>query len=606
MFFSVVVFSVLVLVGDVVKDKSLPTVIKGQLDLSKIDFYQTKSVPLDGDWSFYWQELRKPQDINEENSSIDFFKVPSTWNTQKHRGKDLALHGAATYQAEVTLNKQYERLAIRIPSIGTAYQLYIDDQLLAEGGKVAFDAKDSIAKYHPGIFDFSPQSETFTITVLVSNHQFQWGGFWESLRVGLPSELFKQQYAKGFRNSFLIAVFITVCIFNLIQFSLNPTNRLPLLVALISASLAIRELEASQILQFSDIYYWNFEAGVRISFLTFAATTPIYMLYFYYMFPKDYYRSVMIFINAVAITYSLIILLTPSLLFSTFMPYFQVFMIPALLFLMSGIILAVIRKRPNANLLFVGSMMLFTCVVNDILHSMNVIDTLILSSFGLVAFLMCQNYLTYTYFINAGIENKVLDVRLKERNEKLEELSSTLEHQVIQRTSELARANQKLEVLVNEDPLTCLLNRRGLMQHINQAKQEFDVFQRPFCLVLIDFDHFKKLNDQLGHDVGDIVLETGGIIMKGMVKEHGFAGRWGGEEFLVLLTDCEIKEGKKIAEDIREQIYFDLTSQIKHSITITLGITQCRNGDTIDMCLKRTDLALYEGKKLGRNRVISA
>jgi diguanylate cyclase (GGDEF)-like protein len=219
---------------------------------------------------------------------------------------------------------------------------------------------------------------------------------------------------------------------------------------------------------------------------------------------------------------------------------------------------------------------------------------------------MCQNYLTYTYFIKAGIKNKELDVTLKERNQKLEVLSTTLEQQVSQRTNELAKANQKLEVLVNEDPLTCLLNRRGLMQHINQAKQDFEVFQTPFCLVLIDFDHFKKLNDELGHDVGDNVLETGGIIMKEMVKDKGYAGRWGGEEFLVLLTNRTLDQGKKVAEDIREQVYFDLTSQIKHSVTITLGITECKTGDSIDTCLKRTDLALYEGKKLGRNRVISA
>jgi hypothetical protein len=293
-FFAVVVFSVLVLVGDIVRDKSLPSVVKGKLDLSKVSLDQKKSVPLDGDWSFYWQQLLNPKDINEENSSIDYLAIPSTWNTQEHRGQALSKYGAATYQATIKLDKQYERLAIRVPSIGTAYKLYVDERLVAEGGNVALDKNDSIAKYYPGIFDFTPKSDAITITLQVSNHEFNWGGLWESLRLGRPTELFKQQNAKSFRNAFIIAVFITVCIFNLIQFSLNPTNRMPLLVALISVSLAIRELEASQLLQFADIYYWEFETAILINFLTFTATTPIYMLYFYHTFPKDYNRKILI------------------------------------------------------------------------------------------------------------------------------------------------------------------------------------------------------------------------------------------------------------------------------------------------------------------------
>lgn len=605
-FFTVVVFSVLVLVGDIVKDKSLPSAIKGKLDLSTVNLYSKKSIPLNGEWSFYWQQLLNPNEITEKNTSIDFISIPGTWNTQKYRGRPLPKHGFASYQLKIKLDKSYERLAIRVPSIGTAYELFIDDELISKGGVVGKTAEESEAKYHPGIFDFTPNQNTITITLKVSNHEFEWGGLWENLRIGLPTELFKQQNAKSFRNAFIVAVFITVCIFNLIQFSLYPINRMPLLVALISASLAIRELEASQLLQFADIYYWEFESSVTLNFLTFAATTPIYMLYFYHSFPKDYNRKAVLLINSVAIAYSILILISPAKLHSSLMPYFQVFMIPVMLFLIFGMILAVVRKRPNANLLFIGSMTLFVFVINDILHSMDIIESLILSSFGLVAFLMCQNYLTYTYFIKAGIKNKQLDKTLTERNQKLEMLSSNLEQQVNQRTAELAKANERLEVLVNEDPLTCLLNRRGLMNYIEQAKQDFDVFKKPFCLILIDFDHFKKLNDELGHDVGDIVLETGGIIMKEMVNKKGYAGRWGGEEFLVLLTDCELAEGKQFAEDIREQIYFDLTSQIKHAVTITLGITQYLENDTIDACLKRTDIALYEGKKLGRNRVISA
>ncbi len=169
----------------------------------------------------------------------------------------------------------------------------------------------------------------------------------------------------------------------------------------------------------------------------------------------------------------------------------------------------------------------------------------------------------------------------------------------------LEKANIKLEDISRKDPLTNISNRRDILEKVEYETLRFERNKQTFCIVMGDLDHFKSVNDRYGHECGDYVLkELVDTIVSGLRKQD-IVGRWGGEEFILLLPETKIDGGKVAAEKIRrkiaqkEFIYHDKIIPI----TITFGVSEYSNEKDIDGCIKEADIALYKGKNKGRNRV---
>lgn len=585
------------------RDKGYPTAVNGLFDLSSLSLQKTKSIPINGDWKFYSQQLLLASEIKALTDPSFYISVPGVWNNQVVDETTLDGEGYGTHSLNIQLDKEYPQLSLKLPIIGTSYRVYINDELLSSAGVVNEDPSNAQSSYEHKIVNFAPPSNQFTIVVQVSNYGFFYGGIWNEIRIGLPEALQKEQGKIILQSTFMIAIFFTICGFNFIQFSLSTYNNIPLLIACICILLAFRELEQSQILYLVDIFYIPFDWSVRINYLSFYGGIPLALQYFKQSYSGEYNRRVIQIMNAICIGFCLSALLTPISFFSPFMPVFQMFAIVVLLYMTIGIILAVIRKRKHAKLMLIGTVIFLLLAVNDILHNLEIIDSVSLTNFGLVAFVMCQNYVIYSVFIAASRENKLLNTELQQRNKDLETFSMSLEQQVNLRTSELANVNKKLQNLANEDPLTGLLNRRGLMQHIEQAKINYDQNKQPFCLVLIDFDEFKQLNDTLGHDMGDKVLSSSSDVIRESIREVDAAGRWGGEEFLVLIANTGLDVAVEIAERIRNDVAHKISLKVNQKVSITVGIAQCKADESVESCLKRADNALYKGKKRGKNVV---
>jgi diguanylate cyclase (GGDEF)-like protein len=125
----------------------------------------------------------------------------------------------------------------------------------------------------------------------------------------------------------------------------------------------------------------------------------------------------------------------------------------------------------------------------------------------------------------------------------------------------------------------------------------------PFCILLIDFDKFKHINDHLGHAAGDKVLVQGAQIILKNLRNQDRIARWGGEEFLIILPGCHVDGAKIVADKIRVKVRDTLTSSLQHPVSVTIGVAEFAQNDNISRCLKRADAALYRGKETGRDRV---
>ena len=167
----------------------------------------------------------------------------------------------------------------------------------------------------------------------------------------------------------------------------------------------------------------------------------------------------------------------------------------------------------------------------------------------------------------------------------------------------------KLETVLKElaatDPLTGLYNRREydlLFKHeIERAKR----MNTPLSVGIIDLDHFKKINDTYGHSAGDEVLKQTAVLFRENLRSMDIIGRWGGEEFIILLPGIAIDQanltGNRLLQALESTNIDAGTVSIK--ITATIGLTQLLRDDNMDKVIRRADDALYKGKEAGRNRV---
>ncbi len=164
-------------------------------------------------------------------------------------------------------------------------------------------------------------------------------------------------------------------------------------------------------------------------------------------------------------------------------------------------------------------------------------------------------------------------------------------------------AKEALILRSNYDPLTNLLNRRGFETSYKTAFTSHKRKKAPFSLLFLDIDHFKKINDTYGHDIGDIVLKKLAQILKSNLRESDIIARWGGEEFVIVLNDTSAKAAKEVAQKLRKAIE-NFSEKPLPKFTISIGVTDGSFEKSLDELVKEADTALYEAKKSGRNKVV--
>ena len=172
---------------------------------------------------------------------------------------------------------------------------------------------------------------------------------------------------------------------------------------------------------------------------------------------------------------------------------------------------------------------------------------------------------------------------------------------VIRMLSRMSCTIRQLNIETHTDPLTGLLNRRGMQEVLDRWGLE----QRAFAVILLDLDHFKQINDVHGHDGGDQVLKAFGNLMRQQLRPGDVACRRGGEEFTVLLADATLAQAGQVAERLRQRMVAQPLAGL--AVTASLGVAHYPStSPQLEEVLKRADAALYQAKAEGRNRVKSA
>ena len=161
----------------------------------------------------------------------------------------------------------------------------------------------------------------------------------------------------------------------------------------------------------------------------------------------------------------------------------------------------------------------------------------------------------------------------------------------------------KFKHLAMTDTLTGVYNRYKTNYELDLQILHASRYHEAFSIIMIDIDFFKKINDTYGHDIGDSVLQELSSLISSNIRKTDCFGRWGGEEFLLILPHQNQKKALVLASKIKEAIKAH-QFKIVNSITISIGLTQYKEGDTKEEILKKADDALYLAKKAGRDLII--
>ncbi|MCQ6557114.1 sensor domain-containing diguanylate cyclase [Paenibacillus mendelii] len=173
--------------------------------------------------------------------------------------------------------------------------------------------------------------------------------------------------------------------------------------------------------------------------------------------------------------------------------------------------------------------------------------------------------------------------------------------EIEQKQQELMEMNAVLVELSVTDKLTGLKNRRFFQEQLEEQIMQYNQAGVPFSLFIVDIDHFKKVNDNWGHQMGDYVLEKLAVILKSHSRKVDIVARYGGEEFVLILPTMDAAESKMKAEILRQAV--TQSAWETGSITVSIGIATFTSADTDTTILKKADQALYASKENGRNRV---
>ncbi|MCS7304828.1 MAG: GGDEF domain-containing protein [Thermoguttaceae bacterium] len=187
------------------------------------------------------------------------------------------------------------------------------------------------------------------------------------------------------------------------------------------------------------------------------------------------------------------------------------------------------------------------------------------------------------------------------------QVNERLQHRLQQAEEKLQQQAQQIQTHLAEartDPLTGLPNRRAFDDELVRRLAEWKRKGALFCLLLVDVDHFKQLNDQYGHPTGDYLLRQLGELLQTAVREMDLVARIGGEEFAILLPSTNLPDAMRVAQRVRAAVVdspLEVASDQRIRMTVSLGLTAVRPGDHPLLILRRADQALYTAKQAGRD-----
>ncbi len=403
---------------------SIQQKVKGELDLQNWDFEKGGYVRLDGDWIFYWNELKTPEEIMQAVVSGNYpsIKVPGSWNDFVLDGKKVGSHGFATYVLRIHLPESEvgKILTLKIPHVGTAYKLYLENELLSKNGIVGKTKEEMNPQYRTFIKSFIVNKKSILLTMHVSNFHHRKGGLrFDSISLGKEEQLQSLQSNNTIYIFFLMGSLIIMCIYHLGLFFLRKEDVASLVFGIFCFLVAARLLFVGDVWITSIFPNMDWNWMYRLEYLSLFLSAPTFVLFTYFVFPREFHKNVIYVSLPIYSILCTIVLFTKPDIFSLSLLFFQVLAVLNSLYSFYVIILAVFHRKEGAIAAWIGFVLFLITIINDLLYNNEVYFTGYgnLLPLGVFLFIFSQSFILSQIFANAFKSVKVLSDNLSRTNE---------------------------------------------------------------------------------------------------------------------------------------------------------------------------------------------
>jgi signal transduction histidine kinase len=425
--------------------------INGEMDLTNWNFENQGDVALDGDWDFYWNQFLSPKEILEKensqtlNKQKDFLSIPGNWKGKIIDKLPLAGSGYATIHLFVKLLAGTDGMAIRIPVIGTANKVWIDDKLIFEAGKIGKSKEEMVAYLMPEnyLLNFQNKNE-FHITVQISNYMDRTGGVWGNFVFGTAKDIFKQKITTLSLEMMVFGGLFIMGIYHFGLFYTRTKDKSTLFFGLFCINFAIRSIVTEERILMTTFPSLTFDFTYRLEYICGYLAFPFFVSFMYYLFEQEmnkrYMKTVWLFISFLCAT----VFFFPHYEYTHFLIFFEILVCLSIPYLLYANFSAIFNKKDGALTSFLGIIILAIGAVIDILHNEHIVFWHYVTPFTLFGFLFFQSFSLSTKFSKAfqisedqSIELKKQRNTLTEINNELTSLQKELEQKVKLRTEEL-------------------------------------------------------------------------------------------------------------------------------------------------------------------------
>jgi diguanylate cyclase (GGDEF)-like protein len=493
---------------------------------------------------------------------------------------------------------------ILVSDYSDAYRLWVNGVLMDENGSL------SDGRYAHRIIEINPDnyvsnSEGYILDIVMQRHELNVAApSFGHIMIGSLSALNKSDNIRIALNALASGIYALFFILSIFLFYSGMKEKHILLFSITNLVSLIRSLFLVNPIFIGFISSLPFNVIVKTELITAILNSILIFLLYESMFKGYVARWLK---SSILIFNSTIILLAAI---SNIMPFkigLQSFYFPliAICFFPTAYIniRAILDRKANTLLLFVGMMVY---AFSAFFQAASVKGLIPLSPISI--HMNIAQYGSLFYFILFGT---VLMIDYGRRYTEINSLKNKyankneyLEKALERRMNELNELNSFLTIKAASDSLTSLLNHSAIIENLESEIIRASRYGNDLALMMFDVDYFRKINTQYGHLEGDRVLVHLSRKISGLLRHNDNLGRYGGEEFLAILPETELKEAMSVAERICRSIDSMDSDPVLSQITISIGVTEYNSGDEVQDMIKRADLQLYKAKDAGRNQVI--
>jgi PAS domain S-box-containing protein len=367
------------------ENKPQPLAKKGVLDLRQWNFNDNGTVKLAGEWEFYWQTLASPDQLNNNDLTVEYITVPKPWNNTVINGQSIPGSGFATYRLKVIAGEK--QIGLKVLDISSSSQIFANGDLIYSAGSPGTTREESIPSYTPSVITVNNITDRLDIVVHVSNFHHYKGGLWEPLTIGKVSHLSAEREKELGKSSLFFGAIWIIGFYHLILFLIRQKDTSSLLfgiTCLLQGFQSILLGERYIMTAFPEMKFWLF---IKLIYLTMYSSVPMFIWYMRSIFPDEMSGNLVKSILLIGSLFCAYVLFLPSHWFTMSLTLFRIFTLCLILYGTITLYKAILNKRQGAMVFLTG----FVVLVSTVVHDIFITSTLI--PFGLSAFLFSQAFL---------------------------------------------------------------------------------------------------------------------------------------------------------------------------------------------------------------------